>query len=102
LSSGVTITFAHKALICGDRFYTTLGIFFTIGYGIIFTLVQVYEYNVAPFSINDGVFGSLFFLLTGFHGFHVLIGSIFLVVCFYRQTHYHFLVNQHVGFECAA
>ena len=97
LSSGVTITYAHKALICGDRYYTTI-----VCYGLIFTLIQAYEYNIAPFSMNDGVFGSLFFILTGFHGLHVLVGSIFLMVCLYRQVSYHFLTNQHVGFECAA
>jgi len=73
----------------------------TIAYGVFFTFVQGYEYNVAPFSINDGIFGSLFFMLTGFHGFHVLVGSIFLIVCLYRQIAYHFTRRQHVGLECA-
>jgi heme/copper-type cytochrome/quinol oxidase subunit 3 len=72
----------------------------TIYYGGIFTYIQALEYCVAPFSINDGVFGSLFFMLTGFHGFHVLVGSIFLAVCFQRQINYHFTVRQHVGLEC--
>lgn len=102
LSSGVTITYAHKALIVGDRSYTMLGIFYTIVYGSIFTIVQGYEYTVAPFSLNDGIFGSLFFLLTGFHGLHVFIGSLFLFICLVRHLQYHFLVNQHIGFECAA
>ena len=101
LSSGVTITCSHKGILAGERTTTTNGIITTVMYGVIFTFVQAYEYNLAPFSINDGIFGSLFFLLTGFHGFHVLVGSIFLVVCLYRQINYHFTRRQHVGFECA-
>jgi cytochrome c oxidase subunit 3 len=58
---------------------TTNSLFATIIYGAIFTFVQAYEYNVAPFSINDGIFGSLFFLLTGFHGFHGLVMTILII-----------------------
>jgi cytochrome c oxidase subunit 3 len=101
LSSGVTITCAHRAIISGVRSATTNSLCVTISYGILFTFVQAYEYNVAPFSINDGIFGSLFYMLTGFHGFHVLVGSIFLIVCFIRQVNYHFTRRQHVGLECA-
>jgi cytochrome c oxidase subunit 3 len=99
LSSGVTVTCAHRAIIAGERSSTTNGLIATIVYGLIFTVIQGYEYNVAPFSINDGVFGSLFFMLTGFHGFHVLVGTIFLIVCLYRQINYHFTRRQHVGLE---
>jgi heme/copper-type cytochrome/quinol oxidase subunit 3 len=56
----------------------------------------------APFFINDGIYGSLFYLCTGFHGFHVIVGTIFLIVCFFRQLKYHFTVEQHFGFEAAA
>jgi cytochrome c oxidase subunit 3 len=73
----------------------------TIGYGMLFTCIQYYEYTVAPFSLNDGIFGSLFFVLTGFHGLHVLVGSIFLAVCLLRHINYHFTSNHHVGFEAA-
>jgi heme/copper-type cytochrome/quinol oxidase subunit 3 len=73
----------------------------TIGYGTLFTCIQYYEYTVAPFSLNDGIFGSLFFVLTGFHGLHVLVGSIFLAVCLLRHINYHFTSNHHVGFEAA-
>jgi heme/copper-type cytochrome/quinol oxidase subunit 3 len=83
----------------GERSTTINGLIATIIYGGIFTFIQGYEYNVAPFSINDGVFGSLFFLLTGFHGLHVIIGTIFLIICFIRQLDYHFTCKQHVGFE---
>jgi heme/copper-type cytochrome/quinol oxidase subunit 3 len=100
LSSGITVTCAHRSILAGERVTTTNSLFATIIYGVIFTFVQAYEYNVAPFSINDGIFGSLFFLLTGFHGFHVLVGSIFLAVCLQRQVNYHFTRRQHVGLEC--
>jgi cytochrome c oxidase subunit 3 len=76
LSSGVTITAAHHAILSGERVTTTNGIFATVFYGLIFTFVQAYEYNIAPFSINDGIFGSLFFMLTGFHGFHDLLYTL--------------------------
>jgi heme/copper-type cytochrome/quinol oxidase subunit 3 len=102
LSSGVTITCAHRAIIAGERTVVINGLFATVFYGVVFTLVQGYEYNAANFSINDSVFGSIFFILTGFHGFHVIVGTIFLVVCLYRQINYHFTRQQHVGFECAA
>jgi heme/copper-type cytochrome/quinol oxidase subunit 3 len=87
--------------LAGQRIVTTNGLLATISYGIIFTIVQIYEYRVAPFSMNDGIFGSLFFMLTGFHGFHVLLGTIFLLVCLHRQIHYHFSLNHHVGLECS-
>jgi len=100
LSSGVTVTCVHKAMLVGERNSMTKGFIATIAYGVIFTFVQLYEYNVAPFSINDGIFGSLFFMLTGFHGAHVLIGTIFLIICYYRHLNYQFTINQHVGLEC--
>jgi cytochrome c oxidase subunit 3 len=79
----------------------TFGILLTIFYGLIFSIIQYYEYAEAPFSINDGIYGSLFFMLTGFHGFHVFIGSIFLIICILRNIHYHLNAFQHIGFECA-
>merc|ERR1711976_672386 len=100
LSSGVTVTCVHKAMLVGERNSMTKGFIATIAYGVIFTFVQLYEYNVAPFSINDGIFGSLFFILTGFHGAHVLIGTIFLIICYYRHLNYQFTINQHVVLEC--
>jgi heme/copper-type cytochrome/quinol oxidase subunit 3 len=70
--------------------------------GVIFTGFQAYEYCEAPFNIMSGIYGSVFFLLTGFHGLHVLIGTIFLIVCFVRHYSYHFTLQHHVGFEAAA
>lgn len=101
LSSGVTITWAHRAVFSSDRHDMGNGLWATIGYGFLFSCIQYYEYSVAPFSINDGIFGSLFFMLTGFHGLHVFVGAIFLVVCLARHINYHFTSNHHVGFECA-
>ena len=85
MSSGVTITCAHRGILAGERTTTTNGLVATIIYGIIFTFVQTYEYNIAPFSINDGVFGSLFFMLTGFHGFHVILFFIFCKFNFFLE-----------------
>jgi len=79
----------------------TNGLLVTVSYGGLFTAIQYYEYIVASFSINDSIFGSLFFMLTGFHGIHVLVGTIFLLVCLLRHFHLQYTINQHVGFECA-
>ena len=102
LSSGVSVTYAHQAILANSRNTAIVSIVVTIFYGAVFTLAQLYEYNVSSFSINDGIYGSLFFMLTGFHGLHVLVGSIFLFVCLFRQIFYHFTQSQHVGFENAA
>jgi heme/copper-type cytochrome/quinol oxidase subunit 3 len=74
----------------------------TIFLGILFMFLQVFEYKTAPFSITDGIYGSLFFLLTGFHGLHVMIGIIFLIVCAKRMEKEHFTSKHHLGFEAAA
>jgi heme/copper-type cytochrome/quinol oxidase subunit 3 len=81
LSSGVTVTLAHRAVVSGDVGLTRIALGATIYYGFFFTCVQSREYEYAPFAINDGVYGSLFFLLTGFHGIHVCIGILFLYIC---------------------
>jgi cytochrome c oxidase subunit 3 len=73
----------------------------TISYGIIFTLLQRYEYIHATFEINDGIYGSTFYMTTGFHGLHVIIGTTFLIVCFFRHFFYHFSNQHHVGLEAA-
>jgi cytochrome c oxidase subunit 3 len=74
----------------------------TITLGLLFTLLQAKEYIEAPFSLNSGIYGSVFFLATGSHGFHVMIGTIFLIVCLLRQINYHFTKQHHFGFEAAA
>lgn len=74
----------------------------TILLGFYFTLLQAFEYIEAPFTIADSVFGSTFFVATGFHGLHVIIGTSFLLICFLRIFFCHFSSNHHVGFEAAA
>ncbi len=78
----------------------SLGI--TIVLAIIFTLLQAFEYATAPFTISDSVYGSCFYMATGFHGFHVFIGTVFLTVCLLRLFYNHFTTNHHFGFEAAA
>jgi cytochrome c oxidase subunit 3 len=102
LSSGVSITWAHRCLIVNKYYEAVYGLQVTIGLGILFTLLQLIEYIHAEFSINSGIYGSIFFIATGFHGFHVLVGTCFLIVCLYRQTVFHFTKEHHVGFEAAA
>lgn len=102
LASGATVTWAHHALIGGERLSATLGLFITVFLGVYFTFLQAGEYWEAPFSISDGIYGSTFFVATGFHGFHVLIGRTFLLICLLRQYFYHFSSGHHFGFEAAA
>jgi len=80
LSSGATITYAHHSLIKGDRKGSLYGSLFTVILALIFTVFQGIEYNVSSFTISDGAFGTCFFFGTGFHGLHVIIGTIFLSV----------------------
>lgn len=102
LGSGVTITWAHHALLEKNLSQTTQGLCLTVALGVYFTILQAYEYWEAPFSIADAVFGSTFFVATGFHGLHVLIGTSFLLVCLLRNILQHFSPSHHVGFEAAA
>nr|YP_009539791.1 cytochrome c oxidase subunit III [Suhpalacsa longialata]AYP72729.1 cytochrome c oxidase subunit III [Suhpalacsa longialata] len=102
LSSGVTITWAHHSLMNSNYTQTAQGLFFTILLGVYFTMLQAYEYIEASFTIADSVYGSTFFVATGFHGLHVLIGTTFLMICFIRHVNFHFSSNHHFGFEAAA
>nr|WRK67291.1 cytochrome c oxidase subunit 3 [Nemopistha sinica] len=102
LSSGITITWAHHSLMSNNYTQTAQGLFFTILLGLYFTMLQAYEYIEAPFTIADSVYGSTFFMATGFHGLHVIIGTTFLLVCFIRHINFHFSSNHHFGFEAAA
>jgi len=125
LVSGVTVTLAHRAIIkpmrksvsnlslsfrlfqkfgldkISTREFVLLGLFMTIFYGCLFTVLQKYEYTQTTFSIADSIYGSIFFVATGFHGLHVIIGTIFLIVCFFRQLNYHFMQEYHFGLEAA-
>lgn len=102
LASGVTVTWAHHSLIENNHSQTTQGLFFTVLLGVYFTILQAYEYIEAPFTIADSVYGSTFFMATGFHGIHVLIGTTFLLICLLRHLNNHFSKNHHFGFEAAA
>lgn len=102
LASGVTVTFAHHALIEGRRKDALHGLILTVSLGAYFTLLQAHEYLEAPFTIADRVYGTTFFVATGFHGLHVLIGSSFLLVCLIRVYEFHFSTGHHFGFEAAA
>jgi heme/copper-type cytochrome/quinol oxidase subunit 3 len=89
-------------MISGDRQGVLLGLTSTVCLGAVFTALQGIEYYDANFTISDGIYGSTFFLATGFHGFHVLVGSTFLVVCLIRANNHHFTRQHHFGFEAAA
>src|SRR6185312_3470776 len=110
LLSGTTVTWAHHALQTGDRRGAKIGLFLTICLGVLFTSIQAYEYNhilehkyfFSPEAANAGLYGSSFFMATGFHGFHVLIGTIFLTVCLIRLLAGGFTPQKHFGFEAAA
>jgi cytochrome c oxidase subunit 3 len=102
LLSGTTVTWAHHALIHGDRKGMLQGLAITVLLGMSFTGLQAVEYSHAAFHFSGNIFGATFFMATGFHGFHVIIGTIFLAVCFFRGWRGDFKPDHHFGFEAAA
>ena len=106
LTSGVTLTIAHHALVAGQRSKTILFMWMTVLLGIVFLFVQGYEYYHAYHEMNltlaSGVYGSTFFMLTGFHGFHVFVGMLMLLFITLRLQKGHFTPERHFGFEGAA
>ena len=102
VTSGCTITWAHHALVLGHKEHATVALELTIILAILFTLGQVIEYIEAGFSISDSVFGSIFFMTTGFHGFHVFVGTCILIVALIRLNKNHFTKEHHLGFELGA
>jgi cytochrome c oxidase subunit 3 len=125
LTSGTTVTWAHHAILEGDRKGAITGLALTIALGLSFTAVQAYEYGHAAFTFGmngaelvpltgthgdlaagvgnlSAIYGSTFFMATGFHGLHVVIGTIFLIVCLFRTIKGHFTPERHFGFEAAA
>nr|YP_010616516.1 cytochrome c oxidase subunit III [Morophaga formosana]WAU48137.1 cytochrome c oxidase subunit 3 [Morophaga formosana] len=102
ISSGISVTWAHHSLMENKNNQVTQSLFLTVMLGIYFTILQAYEYYEASFSISDSVYGSTFFMATGFHGLHVIIGTIFLLVCLMRHLNNQFSMNHHFGFEAAA
>jgi cytochrome c oxidase subunit III len=102
LTSGCTVTWAHHAMLHDDRKGLKQGLWLTIALGALFSYVQVIEYQHATFGFKNHIFGSTFFMATGFHGFHVFIGTIFLAICLRRAYKGDFTAKQHLGFEFAA
>lgn len=102
LLSGTSITWAHHALLENNRKELIQGLQVTVLLGFTFLVVQAFEYHHAPFAFKDGIYPSLFFMATGFHGAHVFIGATFLTVCLMRARGGDFTPERHVGFECAA
>ena len=103
LLSGTTVTWAHHALIHRNRTHLIMALGLTILLGLSFTTFQALEYSEAPFKFNGGgVYPSTFFLATGFHGFHVIVGTLFLAICWIRAKSDEFTPEKHFGFEAAA
>jgi len=101
LSSGISVTYAHHSLIQGNRTGTLYGLIATLVLAVAFTILQGVEYSVSSFTLSDGVFGSCFYISTGFHGIHVIIGTVFLIVGFWRILAYQSTDSHHLGFESA-
>jgi len=99
LSSGATVTWSHHAIILNAKRHTIISLIYTILLAALFTYFQVLEYISAPFNISDSVYGSCFYLATGFHGFHVFVGTIALIISFIRIVLNHSTNSHHFGFE---
>ena len=102
LLSGCTVTWAHHAILKKDQKQAVNALIITVALGLIFTCLQAFEYSHAAFGFTDDIYSSTFYMATGFHGFHVIIGTIFLFVCLIRTSKGHFTPEAHVGFEAAA
>nr|YP_009159630.1 cytochrome c oxidase subunit III [Alicia sansibarensis]AKQ50903.1 cytochrome c oxidase subunit III [Alicia sansibarensis] len=102
LSSAAAVTWAHNALISGKKMETFDGLIMTALLGVIFTKLQTMEYYETFFAISDSIYGATFFVATGFHGLHVIIGATFLIVCLIRATCSQFICAHHFGFEAAS
>tara|TARA_B100001146_G_C16179253_1_gene433854 strand:+ start:1122 stop:1451 length:330 start_codon:yes stop_codon:yes gene_type:complete len=102
LSSGATLTASHHYIVTSNRSKALLFLILTVVLGVIFTGLQAFEYGVAAFSISDSVYGSTFFVATGFHGIHVIIGTLFLLVSLIRLNAHQFTSGHHIGFEGAS
>jgi hypothetical protein len=101
LTSGGFITLSHKFLKKSNYFVSFIFLILTIVLSFIFMFCQFYEYKHAAVSMNDGAYGSIMFLATGFHGLHVIIGTVMLVVCLFKMYNYHFTPHNHIFFKCS-
>ena len=105
LMSGTTCTWAHHAVREGHKDQAIQALWLTVGLGICFSLLQAFEYYEAVhhyFKFTDGIYPSVFYMATGFHGFHVIVGTIFLAVCLFRVYKNHMTPERHFGIEAAA
>ena len=102
ISFGISVTWAHHTLIIGNYSQTKIGLIITVVLGFYFSILQILEYFEARFTFADSIYGSTFFIATGFHGLHVIIGTLFLIVTLIRHIKYEFSKNHHFGFEAAA
>ena len=102
LSSGATVTWAHWGLQKGRQSQLKLGLALTVALGIVFIALQIHEYAETAFSIRDGIYGATFYMLTGFHGFHVMLGTVMLIVILMRALAGHFTPGRHFAFEAVA
>src|SRR3546814_12625937 len=102
LLSGCTVTWAHHALINGDRQGLVQGLGLTVLLGLLFNAIQAYEYSHAAFGFTDGIYSSTFYMATGFHGSHVIIGTIFLIVCLFRVCAATLKLYHNFAFQAAA
>ena len=97
--SGATITISHKRTVMGHRKFSLDYLLITFYLGLFFLFFQYFEYGISTFSISDSVYGSCFYLATGFHGLHVFVGASFIIACVYRMSLYHFTRDNHFGYE---
>nr|YP_009121677.1 cytochrome c oxidase subunit III [Hylaeus dilatatus]AJG02943.1 cytochrome c oxidase subunit III [Hylaeus dilatatus]ALO64647.1 cytochrome c oxidase subunit III [Hylaeus dilatatus] len=102
ISSGLTITWSHHSLINNKMYNCLYGLWLSITLGSYFTYIQLIEYSEAKFCFNDSIFGSIFFMMTGFHGLHVIIGIIFMFTCYYRIFYGYISKMHHFHFEAAS
>jgi heme/copper-type cytochrome/quinol oxidase subunit 3 len=101
VSSGVSITVGHMNLLEWELENSFIWSVRTVVLGLYFTILQIYEYSHTSFSMSDSVYGSIFFIATGFHGLHVVIGSLIILVQSIRLKLLHFSPSHHVGYEIA-
>ncbi|MGB4057440.1 MAG: cytochrome c oxidase subunit 3 [Alphaproteobacteria bacterium] len=102
LLSGCTVTWAHHAILEGKQKESITALGITVALGVTFLFFQIFEYMHAGFGFTDGIYPSAFYMATGFHGFHVFVGTVFLIVCWVRAAKGHFTSEKHFGFEAAA
>jgi len=102
LLSGCTVTWAHHEILHNNKKEASQALGLSVLLGAIFLCFQVYEYGHVTFGFSEGIFSSTFYMATGFHGFHVFVGTVFLAVCWWRMEKGHFTAEKHFGFEAAA